>query len=131
MSKTCDRVSCSSVCLGNIPVDASGNVCTTAEGVTQMPLPNTIGNSIIVLTGSATDPDMGPRPLSYDFALSATQPSDGDGIFEQVNTSGGTAWFECTGTYHPVSITMTVSDGDPTCTGPSLSYQTIVSCALP
>jgi hypothetical protein len=87
---------------GSVSVNGTINVCPVADGITALPAETTVGTPI-ALTVAAHDPDSGPSPLSYLWSA----PS---GAF----TGGITATptFVC-GAPGPVTLTATVSDGDP------------------
>src|SRR5262249_29164183 len=128
MTAACDVQFCAAECLGNtIPVGGGGNVCPAVDDLTAMPLSASVGASV-ALTASANDPDLGPSALSYGFTLSTPQPGDGAGLIQNIDMASGTATFLCTSP-GPVSIDVTVSDGDATCTGTNLSMQTFVICS--
>jgi phospholipase C len=105
---------------GVVAINGTLNVCPGLDGVSANPGEVSVGSSI-ALGATAHDADRGPSPLSYKWTSSS-------GMLSDSNVSSPT--FTCTSA-GDATLTVTVSDGDPTpnCTD-TLSLK--VSCtALP
>ncbi len=87
---------------GSVLVTGSINICPAIDGVSANPAEVLVGSSL-ALTGSAHDADKGPAPLAYQWSA----PS---GTFSNATLANPT--FTCTAG-GPVTLTLTVSDGDP------------------
>jgi hypothetical protein len=87
---------------GSVSVNGTINVCPVADGITATPAETTVGTPV-TLTAVAHDADNGPSPLAYSWSA----PS---GSFTGGTTA--TPTFVC-GTPGPVTLSVSVSDGDP------------------
>jgi hypothetical protein len=101
---------------GSVAVNGVINVCPVADGLSANPAEVSVGFPI-VLGAAAHDPDNGPSPLSYSW----TAPS---GAFS--NGTSATPTFVCN-TPGPVTLTVTISDGDST-PGCSATASVTVNC---
>jgi hypothetical protein len=88
---------------GSVLVNGAINICPVADGISANPADIAIGQPV-ALTASAHDSDNGPQPLSYHWSA----PTGSFG-----NPSSATTTFTCN-TQGPVTLTVTVSDGDTT-----------------
>jgi hypothetical protein len=86
---------------GSIQVNGTIDVCPTIDSVSANP-PS--GNQIAI-TGAASDVDSGPQPLTYSWTASS-------GTLSSATVANPTLTCTAPGT---VSLTLTVSDGDPGC----------------
>ena len=87
---------------GSVTVNGTINVCPVADGITASPADIGVGFPIS-LAIAAHDPDGGPSPLAYSWSATS-------GSFTGGNTA--TPTFVCAAA-GPVTLTATVSDGDP------------------
>lgn len=101
---------------GSVLVSGAINVCPVADGVTASPADIGVGFPV-ALAIAAHDPDGGPSPLSYSWSA----PS---GSFAGGATA--TPTFVCSKS-GPVTLTATVSDGDPSAAC-AASLSVIVTC---
>jgi hypothetical protein len=104
---------------GSAMVTGTINVCPVVDGVGANPAEALVGTGIR-LSGSAHDSDGGPQALMY--AWTATS-----GVFD--NASAQNPLFTCA-VAGPVTITLTVSDGDPSPTCPD-NLSVNVTCSNP
>jgi hypothetical protein len=86
---------------GSVQVNGTINVCPRVDSVSANP-PN---GTVISIFSSADDPDMGPQPISYSWTTSSGTLS---------STTAQNPTLTCTAP-GPVSLTLTVSDGDAAC----------------
>ncbi len=101
---------------GSISVNGTFNVCPVLDGVAATPAEAFVGRALSV-TAAAHDVDSGPSALSYLWSA----PS---GTFS--STTAVNPAFTCTAG-GPVTLTVSVSDGDPTA-GCSPSATVTVTC---
>jgi hypothetical protein len=104
---------------GSAMVNGTLNVCPVVDGVGANPSEALVGTGIR-LSGNAHDSDAGPQALKY--AWTATS-----GVFD--NASSQNPLFTCS-VPGPVTITLTVSDGDPSPTCPD-NLSVTVQCDNP
>jgi hypothetical protein len=86
---------------GSVAVNGTINVCPTIDSVSSNP---PTGN-VIAISSAASDADSGPQPLSYSWTTTS-------GTLSSATAQSPT--LTCT-TPGVASLTLTVSDGDPTC----------------
>ncbi|MFL5304234.1 MAG: metallophosphoesterase [Polyangia bacterium] len=96
---------------GSIQINGTINLCPTVDSVTANPA---VGN-VISLASAATDQDGAPQPLSYKWTASA-------GTLNSTTAQSPTLTCAAPG---PVSLTLTVSDGDPGC---AATFNVSVTC---
>jgi acid phosphatase len=96
---------------GSVLVNGTLNLCPVVDGITANPASVFIG-STIALSTTAHDSDSGPSPLTYQWTASA-------GTLAGATTLAPT--FTCGATAGPVTVTVTVSDGDTTAGCPAVS----------
>lgn len=101
---------------GSVLVNGTINLCPIVDGLSASPGEVFVGSSL-ALTGAAHDLDSGPSPLTYLWSA----PS---GTFS--STAAANPTFTCT-TGGPVTLTLMVSDGDPSATCAATGTVT-VSC---
>jgi hypothetical protein len=101
---------------GSVSINGTVNVCPQVDGISANPAEVLVGGTI-ALTGAAHDSDAGPSPLTY--AWTATQGT--------ISGSGASVTFGCS-TPGPSTITLKVSDGDPSTTCAD-TLSTTVSCS--
>jgi phospholipase C len=102
---------------GSVLVNGVLNVCPTIQGVSASPS-TVLAGSNVSLSASAVDPDNGPSPLTYKWTATS-------GTFSSATAQNPT--FTCTAAGQ-ATITLTVSDGDPSATcAPSQSVT--VTCS--
>ncbi|HEY0870988.1 MAG TPA: hypothetical protein VGD55_11365 [Acidothermaceae bacterium] len=101
---------------GSVAINGTVNVCPIADGLSASPADVAMGSSVALLI-AAHDPDSGPSPLAYSWAA----PS---GTFS--NPTAANPTFTCTA-LGPVTVTATVSDGDPTAAC-AASMSAVVTC---
>jgi hypothetical protein len=101
---------------GSVAVNGNANVCPVADGISANPADIAVGFPV-ALAIAAHDADSGPAPLAYSW----TAPS---GSFS--NPGSATPTFVCN-TPGPVTLTATVSDGDPT-PGCADTLSVVVTC---
>jgi hypothetical protein len=103
---------------GSVSVNGVLNVCPVADGITANPGDITVGHPV-ALAVTAHDSDNGPSPLSYQWTAAS-------GAFS--NATSATPTFTCS-TAGPVTLTVTVSDGDttPNCAD---SLSVVVTCEM-
>ncbi len=87
---------------GSVSVNGTINVCPVADGLSANPSDVAVGFPV-ALAIAAHDPDNGPSPLTYAW----TAPS---GTFSSATSAAPTFVCNAPG---PVTLTATVSDGDP------------------
>jgi len=104
---------------GSVLVNGSLNVCPVIDSVGANPAEVIVGGGIRV-SGAAHDSDGAPSALSY--AWTATS-----GVFDHANTAS--PLFTCSSP-GPVTLTLTVADGDPSPTCPD-NLQLKVMCDVP
>lgn len=90
---------------GSILVNAQLNVCPVIDGVDATPDEVTLGGTV-QLSGAAHDADNGPAPLAYHWSASS-------GFFDDATSASPVFTCSAPGT---VTLTLTVSDGDPSTT---------------
>jgi 5'-nucleotidase len=104
---------------GSAQLSGSLNLCPLIDGITLTPSEIFVGASV-TLQGLAHDSDAGPAPLSYHWTTSSGALSD---------PSAPNPSFTCT-TLGPATLTLSVSDGDPSSScGDALSAT--VTCSAP
>jgi hypothetical protein len=96
---------------GSVLVTGSINVCAKIDGVSATP---PTGN-VIAIASATDDPDSGPLPIAYHWTTTSGTLSD---------PTAQNPTFTCSVPGN-VSLTLTVSDGDPAC---SDSFNLILSC---
>ena len=87
---------------GSAMISGTINVCPVIDGVSASPAEVLVGGTID-LSAVAHDPDQGPAPLTYAWTATA-------GVFS--DTSAAHSSFACT-VPGPVTLTLSVTDGDP------------------
>jgi hypothetical protein len=87
---------------GSVFVNGTLNVCPQIDSISASPAEVFVGGSI-ALSGAAHDKDAGPAPLRYRWSAKS-------GALDDAESSNPE--FTCT-TAGPVTVTLTVSDGDP------------------
>jgi hypothetical protein len=87
---------------GSVAVNGTINVCPVADGITANPADIGVGFPVS-LAIAAHDPDGGPSPLTYSWSAASGSFTDG---------TTATPTFVCSAA-GPVTLTATVSDGDP------------------
>jgi hypothetical protein len=100
---------------GSVLVNGVVNTCPVIDGVSAAPSEVAVGSSL-ALSSTSHDPDNGPSPLSYQWS--------GPGTFD--NAAVPNPVFTCTAT-GPATITLTVSDGDPSA-GCAATQSVTVQC---
>ena len=101
---------------GSVAINGTINTCPVADGISANPADVAVGFPV-TLALTAHDSDSGPSPLAYSWSA----PS---GSFS--NASSATPTFVCS-TPGPVTLTATVSDGDPT-PGCADTLSVVVTC---
>lgn len=104
---------------GGVLVNGTINVCPVVDGIDTGSIGSS-GGSAFAVTAIAHDVDHGPSSLGYAWAASS-------GTFSDASASNPT--FTCASA-GPVTLTVTVSDGDPTAGCPDTRTAT-VTCAAP
>jgi hypothetical protein len=94
---------------GSVGVTGTINVCAKVDGVGANP---PAGNTIAI-TSTADDPDNGPQPISYSWTTTS-------GTLSSATAQNPTLTCTAPG---PVSLTLTVSDGDAACGGDTFNLQ--------
>ncbi|HVR64537.1 MAG TPA: metallophosphoesterase [Polyangia bacterium] len=105
--------------LGSVMINGTINICPVADGLGANPAEAFVGTGIR-LSGTAHDSDAGPAALTYSWSATA-------GVFD--DRAAQNPLFTCS-TPGMVTITMTVSDGDPAETCPD-SLSVTVGCTTP
>jgi len=100
---------------GSVFINGVLNLCPTVDSIDASPAEALVG-SPIALSATASDTDHAPAAIAYQWSASSGNVSNG---------TTGTPTFTCTAS-GPVTLTLTVSDGD--CTG---SLITTVGCTVP
>ncbi|HEY0469842.1 MAG TPA: hypothetical protein VGC79_36905 [Polyangiaceae bacterium] len=115
---------------GSVQIGGTFNVCPVIDGIMVSPAEVLVGGTI-ALAGSAHDTDSAPSALSYAWTASA-------GSFDDATLAAPI--FSCTAA-GAVTVTLTVSDGDPasscaarasatlTCTPTAANVQTIIDAS--
>jgi hypothetical protein len=101
---------------GSVLVNGTINICPVADGISANPADVAVGFPV-ALSLAAHDSDGGPAPLSYHWTAAS-------GSFS--NATSGSPTFVCN-TPGPVTLTASVSDGDP---GPACadSLSVVITC---
>jgi hypothetical protein len=96
------KISCNQAATtGSVQVNGTINLCPSIDAVSSDP---PVGTTIAI-NSSASDPDGGPAAVSYHWTASSGTLSD-DSVANPTLTCSAPG---------PVSLTLTVSDGDPAC----------------
>src|SRR5262252_3422084 len=103
---------------GSVLVIGRLNVCPVIDGITALPDEVNVGASVS-LTAAAHDSDAGPAPLHYQWSA----PS---GTFDDPSTTS--PLFTCTSA-GPVTVTLTVFDGDPA-VGCAATMDLAINCSV-
>ena len=103
---------------GSVLLTGIANICPVAESLNAFPNYTWVGHTV-ALTARAHDSDEGPQAISYQWSASAGM----------VDANGASATFTCTDA-GVATITLTVSDGDPSPTCAD-TMTTSVGCVPP
>jgi hypothetical protein len=99
---------------GSVTVNGSVNVCPKVDGISLEPAQTTVGHTVLA-TSFASDLDQGPSPLSYVWSTSSGS------VTPSADSTAATVLCTVPG---PLTLTLTVSDGDCTDTASQ-----VITCA--
>jgi hypothetical protein len=100
---------------GSVIVNGSANICPTIDALTATPAQVDVGASL-ALSASAHDLDGGPSPLAYQWTATS-------GVLSAPTATSTSLMCNAAG---PVTVKVTVSDGDPAVGCPAMRTATVV-----